>query len=172
MFRKERFFPLLEGRTTGAVRGCCISPARTRRGQEAGKRKNVLGWRHKKGLYTGRGLETCHERALLLCGGSGTAGEMLRPRRSQTVPKGWGSGPARRIHGGDGHAGLHQGGPAPLPLFYDQLFQQQGLFAGLSGQETHGAQTGHAAAFVGQLHQIGKKLLVLDPGSLALEQFV
>lgn len=64
------------------------------------------------------------------------------------------------------------GGPAPLPLFYDQLFQQQGLFAGLPGQETHGAQTGHAAAFVGQLHQIGKKFLVLDPGSLALEQFV
>lgn len=69
------------------------------------------------------------------------------------------------------NAGLHQGGPAPLPLFYDQLFQQQGLFAGLPGQETHGAQTGHAAAFVGQLHQIGKKFLVLDPGSLTLEQF-
>ena len=45
------------------------------------------------------------------------------------------------------------------PLFYDQLYQQQGLFAGLSGQETHGAQTGHAAAFVGQLHQIGKSSL-------------
>ena len=63
-------------------------------------------------------------------------------------------------------------GPDVRPLFYGQLFQQQGLFAGLPGQETHGAQTGHAAAFVGQLHQIGKKFLVLDPGSLTLEQFV
>lgn len=149
-----------------------------RRGQKAGKRKNALGWRHKKGLYTGRGLETCHERALLLCRGSGTAGGMLRPRRSQTVPKG-GSGPARRIsYGGRTPVSIRADqrlcrnqGPG-CPLFYDQLFQQQGLLAGLPGQETHGAQTGHAAAFVGQLHQIGKKLLVLDPGSLALEQFV
>mgnify|MGYP002540037031 CR=1 FL=1 len=98
-----------------------------------GERKNVLGWRHKKGLYTGRGLETCHERALLLCRGSGTAGGMLRPRRSQTVPKG-GSGPARRISyegrtpvsiRADQRLCRNQG--PGCPLFYGQLFQQQGL---------------------------------------------
>lgn len=157
---------------------CCGGgSAENRAGEQQHQEKEPLYWRYEKASAQAEALGKGTGEDGRVAEGPGEAGSGSHPAGGSLTAR---IGPGADFQGHDydaGCAGLGQDRHAFFQtsrpggcLFSGDLSQQQGLFAGLSGQKAHGIQAGHAAAFVGQLHQIGESFLVLDPGPLAFEQ--